>query len=96
MTKNSRRKGRTLDLAALTVDLAHQAGFGYLQHVVALHAAVRDGDLVGHPSFWQTTQTRKARARGEPVHLVAHEDVTVFSKGPARLTSERPEVAHAG
>ena len=79
VTKNTRRKGRTLDLAGLTVTLATQAGFAYLGHVIALHAAIRDGDLVARPSYWQTIQVRHARERGEPAHLVAHEDVTVFS-----------------
>lgn len=78
VTKNTRRAGRLNDLAAATVQLAEQAGFGYLQHLVALHAAVRTGGLVARPSFWQLTQTRKARARGEPCHLVIHEDVLVF------------------
>jgi modification methylase len=78
VTKNLRRRGRLLDLAAATVQLAEQTGFGYLQHVLALHAAVRDSHLHARPSFWQLTQTRKARARGEPAHLVAHEDVSVF------------------
>jgi DNA modification methylase len=80
VTKNTRRAGRLTDLAAATVSLAEAAGFGYLQHLVALHTAVRDGGLVARPSFWQLTQTRKARARGEPAHLVVHEDVLVFTK----------------
>lgn len=79
VTKNTRRKGRTLDLAGLTVALATAAGFSYLGHVIALHAAIRDGDLIARPSYWQTIQVRHARERGEPAHLVAHEDVTVFA-----------------
>ena len=78
VTKNMRRAGRCVDLAALTVTLARSAGFAYLGHVVALHAAVRDSQLIARPSFWQLTQTRKARGRGEPVHLSVHEDVLVF------------------
>jgi modification methylase len=78
VTKNLRRRGRVLDLATITVELATRAGFQFLQHVVALLAAVRDGELHARPSFWQLTQTRKARARGEPAHLVVHEDVSVF------------------
>jgi modification methylase len=78
VTKNTRRKGRTLDLAGLTVALAEAAGFSYLQHVVALHAAVRDDELVGRPSFWQTLQLRRAHERGEPAHLVVHEDIEVL------------------
>jgi modification methylase len=96
VTKNTRRKGRTLDLAGLTVALACGAGFTYLQHVIALHAAIREGDLVARPSYWQITQVRHARERGEPVHLVAHEDVTVFIRPPDSDTSAtNPGVAHA-
>ena len=80
VTKNTRRAGRLNDLATATVQLAEaRPGSGYLQHIIALHAAVRDGGLVARPSFWQLTQTRKARARGEPAHLVVHEDVLIFT-----------------
>jgi modification methylase len=87
VTKNLRRQGRVFDLATITVELATRAGFAYLQHVVALLAAVRDGRLHARPSFWQLTQTRKARARGQPAHLVVHEDVSVFLRPSAALTS---------
>jgi modification methylase len=80
VTKNTRRAGRMFDLAGTTVALARSVGFIYLQHVVALLAAIRDGWLLARPSFWQLTQTRRARARGEPAHLVVHEDVCVFAK----------------
>lgn len=80
VTKNMRRQHRLADLAVLTRRLCEQAGFGYLQHVVALHAGVRDGQLVARPSLWQLMQVRRARANGHPVHLVAHEDVLVFAK----------------
>jgi modification methylase len=83
VTKNLRRKGRVFDLATVTVELAARAGFAYLQHVVALQAAVRDGQLRARPSFWQLTQTRKARTRGQPAHLVVHEDVLVFARPKA-------------
>jgi len=91
VTKNTRRKGRTLDLAGLTVALAEAAGFTYLQPVVALHAALRGSDLVARPSFWQTLQLRRAHERGEPTHLVVHEDLCVFSAGPAQLASTTKE-----
>jgi len=80
VTKQTRRGGRTLDLAGLTSTLVRGAGFSYLGHVVALHAAVRDSQLVARPSFWQTTQVRKARSRGEPAHVVIHEDLLAFRK----------------
>lgn len=80
VTKNMRRHGRLADLAVGTRQLCEQAGFGYLQHVVALHAGVRDGQLAVRPSLGQLMQVRRARANGDPVHLVAHEDVLVFAK----------------
>lgn len=83
VTKHTRRHRRTLDLASLTGQLVRAQGFIYLAHVVALHAAIRDGDLVGRPSFWQTTQIRRARARGEAAHVLVHEDVLAFRKGTA-------------
>jgi modification methylase len=55
VTKNTRRAGRLNDLATTTVQLAEQAGLEYLQHILALHAALRYGGLVARPSFWQLT-----------------------------------------
>lgn len=80
VTKNMRHRGRLVDLAAATRRLAADAGFGYLQHVIALHVGIRDARLVPRPSFWQLHHLRRARAAGRPVHLVAHEDVLVFVK----------------
>ena len=53
-----------------------------MSKILAICAAIRDGDLVARPSYWQTTQVRHARGRGEPAHLVAHEDVTSFIRVP--------------
>jgi hypothetical protein len=80
VTRNLRRQGRVFDLAGETVRLAEQAGYQYLQHVIALLAAVRDSALHARPSFWQLTQTRRALGRGEPASLLVHEDVLVFAK----------------
>ncbi len=100
VTKNMRRSGRLVDLAGITVSLAHDAGFAYLQHVIALLGAVRDSELVAHPSFWQLRQTRLARANGHPVHLTVHEDVLVFQTPACPSTSAQPHdqraVAEAG
>lgn len=89
VTKNTRRGGRLLDLAGANVQLTQAAGFTYLQHVIALHSAVRDGALVARPSFWQLTATRAAHRRGEPAHLVVHEDVLLFrAPGTSRGRAE--------
>jgi hypothetical protein len=62
--------------------------------VIALHAAIRDDQLVQRPSFLQLSTTRNALARGERIYLVCHEDVLVFRKWtPAALASARPAQA---
>jgi DNA modification methylase len=80
VTKNTRRKGEMFDGAGETVSLTRTVGFTYLQHVVALHAAIRDGSLGARPSIGQRTAIRKEMERGEPAHLVVHEDVSVLRK----------------
>ncbi len=80
VTRNPRPQGRLFDLAAASVRLAPQAGLVYLQHVIALHAAIRGSRLVAPPSLRQRLNTRNARARGLPLHLQAHEDVLVFRR----------------
>jgi len=80
VTKNLRSGGAMHDLAGDTVELCQHAGLLYWQHVIALHAAIRNGELVPRPSFWQLSTVRKALVRGERLHLVCHEDVLVFRK----------------
>jgi modification methylase len=80
VTRNTRRAGHLVDLAATTVRLAEAAGFTYLQHVIALNCAVRAGELVAHPSFWPLIRARAEVGRGVPSHLVVHDDVLLFQK----------------
>jgi DNA modification methylase len=80
VTRNTRRSGVLVDLAAATVRLAEAAGFNYLQHVIALNCAVRAGGLVAHPSFWPLIRARSEAGRGVPNHLVVHDDVLLFQK----------------
>ncbi len=89
VTKDLRepRAGGLRDLAGDTIALCRTAGLVYWQHVIALLAAIRDGDLLPRPSFWQLTQTRKAIARGERIALVCHEDVLVFRKPRSRAAA---------
>jgi DNA modification methylase len=94
VTKNLRAGGELHDLAGDTVELCQRTGLRYWQHVIALHAAIRDSQLVPRPSFWQLSTTRKALARGERLHLVCHEDVLVFRKpDTAAATAARPKRA---
>lgn len=95
VTKNLRAGGELHDLAGDTVELCQQAGLLYWQHVIALHAAIRDSELVPRPSFWQLSTTRRARARGERVHLICHEDVLVFRKPAPAASASAPRAQHA-
>ena len=96
VTKNLRAGRALLDLAGATVELCQASGLRYWQHVIALHAAIRDDRLVPRPSFWQLSTLRKALARGERIHLVCHEDVLVFRKPePAEQARRQPSAAQA-
>ena len=92
VTKDLRERGGLRDLAGDTIELCRAAGLEYWQHVIGLLAAIRDGELVPYPSFFQLTQTRKAVARGDRTALVIHEDVLVFRKCPA-VTKAEPKAA---
>ena len=49
----------------------------------AIHAdGVRGGQLIARPSFFQLDNLRRARAKGEPWHLIVHEDVLIFRNPP--------------
>jgi tRNA G10 N-methylase Trm11 len=80
VTKDMRRRGALRNLAGDTIALCEQTGLLYWQHVIALLATIRDGELVPRPSFWQGMQIKRALERGERTHLVCHEDVLVFRK----------------
>ena len=80
VTKDMRRRGALRNLAGDTIALCEQTGLLYWQHVIALLATIRDGELIPRPSFWQRMQIKRALERGERTHLVCHEDVLVFRK----------------
>ena len=76
-----RKRGELVDLPSAVIAAGQRAGLVPIERCVALLAAVRDGQLVARPSFFQLQQVRKARAGGVPMHLIAHEDVLVFRRG---------------
>jgi hypothetical protein len=59
----------------------------YQQHIIALHATLRDDELLPRPSYFQLTHVRQALARGERTQLVCHEDVLVFQQRDPRRQS---------
>jgi len=77
VTGNTHNPGRLIDQAGNTVAAAQAAGLDYLQHVVAVHAAVRDSALAA-PTCASTGKTSDASRRAPRRHLVVHHDVLVF------------------
>jgi len=64
------------------VRAAQRAGFGYLQHNVAVHAMITGDGLPPRPAWCQPLRTA---ACGLPTHRVVHSDVLVFT---ARETAD--------
>jgi hypothetical protein len=82
-----RKHGQLVDLPSAVIGAGVRAGLVPTERCIALLAAVRNGRLVARPSFFQLSAVRKARAAGTPLHLIAHEDVLVFTK-PLAVSGE--------
>jgi modification methylase len=91
VTKDMRCGGALRNLSGQTITLCESLGLRYWQRVIGLLAAVRDDEIVMRPSLWQILAVRRARARGERTHVVAHEDVLVFRKPEPSRSSHKPK-----
>ncbi|WP_327007675.1 DNA methyltransferase [Dactylosporangium sp. NBC_01737] len=91
-----RKNGELVDLPSAVIGAGVRAGLVPTERCVALLAAVRDGQLVARPSFFQLQSVRKARASGTPMHLIAHEDVLIFTKPAAPITPSTMDDAGGG
>jgi DNA modification methylase len=80
VTKDMRSGGALHNLSGDTITLCEGLGLRYWQRVIGLLATIRDSEIVMRPSFWQMLHARRAHAKGERTHIVAHEDVLVFRK----------------
>ena len=78
-----RQHGELVDLPGAVLAAGASAGLIPAERCVALLAGLRGQRLIPRPSFFQLDNIRKARARGEPWHLIVHEDVLVFRTPPA-------------
>lgn len=78
------RGGGLLDLPGALVEAAAGTGLSLFERNVALLAGLRDDHLVPRSSFFALEQVRKARARGLPRLVTAHEDLLVFRVGLSR------------
>ena len=74
--------GRLIDLPGLLVGVGESAGLVLYERNVALLAGLRGEGLVPRTSFFALEQVRKARAKGVPRQVVAHEDLLVFRVPP--------------
>ncbi|WP_019030697.1 TRM11 family SAM-dependent methyltransferase [Salinispora arenicola] len=89
-----RKHGHLVDLPSAVIAAGIRAGLTPTERCVALLAAVRDGQLVARPSFFQLQAVRKARADGTPLHLITHEDVLIFRRLAMSGSSREPKCSH--
>jgi hypothetical protein len=88
-----RHRGELVDLPAAVLATGASAGLIPAARCVALLAGLRGGKLIPRPSFFQLDNIRKARRRGEPWHLIVHEDVRIFRNPPFPGGSGNPNPA---
>jgi modification methylase len=98
-----RRQGLLVDFPGQLTRTADAAGLVAYERNVALLVGLRDDRLVPRPSFFQLDRVRKARARGMPLRVIAHEDVLAFRRPPtpaapldAELARPFPEQPRSG
>jgi modification methylase len=91
-----RRRELLVDFPGALVRVGEQAGLVAFERNVALLVGLNGDRLVGRPSFFQLDRVRKARARGLPLRIIAHEDVLVLRRLSAptpRTPSGPPQVS---
>ncbi|MEV0699504.1 DNA methyltransferase [Saccharopolyspora sp. NPDC050389] len=86
-----REHSELIDLPSHILTCGRQAGLIPTERCVALLARVAETDLVARGSFFQRDFIRKQRDAGLPLHLIAHEDVLIFTKPQNSLSSGKPK-----
>jgi hypothetical protein len=99
LTHGDWTRGELVDPSGPVVAAAQNADLLYLQHIVALHAPVRDGEfaaeLVARDADEDARTRHRAGVRGLPApHRRIHSDVLVFAQ-PADHKPSRPAPADA-
>ena len=96
-----RQHGELVDLPGAVLAAGAGAGLIPAERCVALLAGLRGQRLIPRPSFFQLDNLREARARGEPWHLIVHEDVLIFRaprfpavRANSRVLSANSRVRH--
>jgi modification methylase len=81
-----RHRDHLVDLPGQLTQVAEAAGLVLYERNAALLVGLRENRLVARPSFFQLDRVRKARARGLPLRIIAHEDVLVFRRPPTSVS----------
>ncbi len=89
------RNGQLIDLPGALVRVGEEAGLVLYERNVALLAGLRDDQLVPRTSFFALEAVRKARLRGVPRLVVAHEDFLVFKAPSAGAGVAQTATRHA-
>jgi SAM-dependent methyltransferase len=87
-----RHHDHLVDLPGQLIQVAEAAGLMAYERNAALLVGLRQDRLVPRPSFFQLDRARKARARGLPIRIIAHEDVLVFRRSPGSRKAQ-PQTA---
>jgi modification methylase len=82
-----RHRDQLVDLPGQLTQVAEAAGLVLYERNVALLVGLRGDRLVPRPSFFQLDRVRKARGRGLPLRIIAHEDVLVFRRPASSASS---------
>ncbi|WP_240772401.1 TRM11 family methyltransferase [Nocardia sp. CS682] len=81
-----RQHAELIDLPTHIITCAARAGLIPTERCLALLGRLADDDIIARSSFFQRDFVVKQRAAGLPLHLIAHEDVLIFTT-PTRSRS---------
>jgi modification methylase len=87
-----RHRDHLVDLPGQLSQAAQAAELVPYARNAALLVGLREHRLVPRPSFFQLDRVRKARARGLPLQIIAHEDVLVFRNQPAQPSADNHQI----
>jgi len=78
-----REHGHLVDLPSAVLRLGADVGLHPYDRLVALLVGLHDDRLVPRCSFFALNQVRRARDRGNPLRVIAHEDILILRKPAA-------------